>query len=38
MAALTHVCLSDLHLGAAYSILTGVTEHGALDLSIGSMT
>ncbi|WP_280155517.1 metallophosphoesterase [Piscinibacter sp. XHJ-5] len=33
MAVLTHVCLSDLHLGAAYSILTGVTDGGALDLS-----
>jgi hypothetical protein len=33
MAALTHVCLSDLHLGAAYSILTGVTDGGTLDLS-----
>ena len=36
MAALTHVCLSDLHLGAAYSILTGVTDGGALDLSTTS--
>jgi len=33
MSALKYVCLSDLHLGAAYSILTGVAPDGRLDLA-----
>ena len=36
MTALSHVCLSDLHLGAGYSILTGVNDDGAVDVSTAS--
>jgi hypothetical protein len=31
MAALRHVCISDLHLGADYSLLTGIDSGGHVD-------
>ena len=31
MAALRHICISDLHLGADYSLLTGIDGRGRVD-------